>query len=41
MGTVHKEAKGGTNRAHHTKEEVITITIQISIQTNLPWKILF
>jgi hypothetical protein len=39
MGIVHKEAKGGTSHANHTKEEV-TVTIQISIQTNPPWKIL-
>jgi hypothetical protein len=33
-GYIHKEAKGGTSRAHHIKE-VITTT-QISIQTNPP-----
>jgi hypothetical protein len=32
-GTVHKEAKGGTSRAHLTRE--VTITITISIQTSL------
>ena len=38
-GSVHKEARGGVKHAHHSKEEVTTITqisIRISIRTNPP-----
>ena len=36
-GSVHKEARGGVRHAHHSKEEVTTLTqisIRISIRTN-------
>ena len=39
-GFVHiKEARGGTNRVHHSTE--VTILIPISIRTNLPCETLF